>query len=240
MALRVARVPVVYGWSSPSTRDARLRHVVDQCLGLNGVAGGVQAQGQISAGAQGVRLLGALVPFPQGDQRVRLGFCFVGPAQDMQSFHQQVAGGPAVAVTVTVYGDDVLHGGADEVLGRVRDGAVRNPGQGEAAAQGGFVRGAQGGGRVFDGSAGEFVGLRPALLLAEIAGEPGDREQGVGMVRLCWRASSYRPHCSRTRRSTWGGVPEQWPSFGEVTCLVGSAVSAGLYAVLRRADRACV
>lgn len=41
-----------------------------------------------------------------------------------------------------------------------------------------------------------------------------------------------------------GWVPEQWPSFGDVTCLVGFAVSAGLYAglcvVLRRADRAFV
>lgn len=37
-----------------------------------------------------------------------------------------------------------------------------------------------------------------------------------------------------------GWVPEQWPSFGDVTFLVGFAVSAGLYAVLRRTDRACV
>ncbi|MBA4864520.1 cytosine permease [Streptomyces sp. PSKA54] len=34
-----------------------------------------------------------------------------------------------------------------------------------------------------------------------------------------------------------GWVPEQWPSVGDVTCLVGFAVSAGLYAVLRRAAR---
>ena len=27
-----------------------------------------------------------------------------------------------------------------------------------------------------------------------------------------------------------GWVPEQWPSFGDITCLVGFAVSAGLYA----------
>ncbi|WP_128432812.1 purine-cytosine permease family protein [Streptomyces cyaneus] len=31
-----------------------------------------------------------------------------------------------------------------------------------------------------------------------------------------------------------GWVPERWPQFGDVTCLVGFAVSAGLYAVLRR------
>jgi NCS1 family nucleobase:cation symporter-1 len=30
-----------------------------------------------------------------------------------------------------------------------------------------------------------------------------------------------------------GWVPEQWPSFGDVACLVGFAVSAGLYGVLR-------
>ncbi|WP_328359215.1 cytosine permease [Streptomyces sp. NBC_00445] len=30
-----------------------------------------------------------------------------------------------------------------------------------------------------------------------------------------------------------GWVPEQWPSFGDITCLVGFAVSAGLYAALR-------
>lgn len=34
-----------------------------------------------------------------------------------------------------------------------------------------------------------------------------------------------------------GWVPERWPSFGDITCLVGFAVSAGLYRVLRRADR---
>lgn len=37
-----------------------------------------------------------------------------------------------------------------------------------------------------------------------------------------------------------GWVPEQWPSFGDVTFLVGFAVSTGLYAVLRRAARAFV
>ncbi|MGP4044720.1 purine-cytosine permease family protein [Streptomyces sp. 2A115] len=30
-----------------------------------------------------------------------------------------------------------------------------------------------------------------------------------------------------------GWVPEQWPSFGDITCLVGFVVSAGLYAALR-------
>ncbi|MFG2555328.1 purine-cytosine permease family protein [Streptomyces sp. NPDC048581] len=30
-----------------------------------------------------------------------------------------------------------------------------------------------------------------------------------------------------------GWVPQRWPSFGDVTCLVGFAVSAGVYAVLR-------
>jgi NCS1 nucleoside transporter family len=34
-----------------------------------------------------------------------------------------------------------------------------------------------------------------------------------------------------------GWVPERWPSFGDITCLVGFAVSAGVYAVLRRALR---
>lgn len=34
-----------------------------------------------------------------------------------------------------------------------------------------------------------------------------------------------------------GWVPERWPSFGDITCLVGFVVSAGLYRVLRRADR---
>lgn len=32
-----------------------------------------------------------------------------------------------------------------------------------------------------------------------------------------------------------GWVPQQWPAFGDITCLVGFAVSAGLYRVLRRA-----
>lgn len=32
-----------------------------------------------------------------------------------------------------------------------------------------------------------------------------------------------------------GWVPEQWPAFGDITCLVGFAVSAALYRVLRRA-----
>lgn len=31
-----------------------------------------------------------------------------------------------------------------------------------------------------------------------------------------------------------GWVPEQWPAFGDITCLVGFVVSAGLYAGLRR------
>ncbi|MFE0739333.1 cytosine permease, partial [Streptomyces sp. NPDC058855] len=30
-----------------------------------------------------------------------------------------------------------------------------------------------------------------------------------------------------------GWVPDRWPSFGDITCLVGFAVSAGLYAALR-------
>jgi NCS1 family nucleobase:cation symporter-1 len=34
-----------------------------------------------------------------------------------------------------------------------------------------------------------------------------------------------------------GWVPEKWPAFGDITCLVGFVVSAGLYAVLRRADQ---
>ena len=34
-----------------------------------------------------------------------------------------------------------------------------------------------------------------------------------------------------------GWVPEHWPAFGDMTCLVGFAVSAGLYAALRRARR---
>ncbi len=32
-----------------------------------------------------------------------------------------------------------------------------------------------------------------------------------------------------------GWVPRHWPAFGDITCLVGFAVSAGLYRVLRRA-----
>ncbi|MEU9212245.1 cytosine permease [Streptomyces sp. NPDC048415] len=31
-----------------------------------------------------------------------------------------------------------------------------------------------------------------------------------------------------------GWVPEHWPAFGDITCLVGFAVSAGLYAAIRR------
>jgi NCS1 family nucleobase:cation symporter-1 len=34
-----------------------------------------------------------------------------------------------------------------------------------------------------------------------------------------------------------GWVPEQWPSFGDITCLVGFAVSAGLYWALHRKDQ---
>ncbi|MEU6380080.1 cytosine permease [Streptomyces sp. NPDC046909] len=35
-----------------------------------------------------------------------------------------------------------------------------------------------------------------------------------------------------------GWVPEKWASFGDITCLVGFVVSAGLYWVLRKSDRA--
>ena len=34
-----------------------------------------------------------------------------------------------------------------------------------------------------------------------------------------------------------GWVPEKWPSFGDITCLVGFVVSAGLYWVLRKKDQ---
>lgn len=34
-----------------------------------------------------------------------------------------------------------------------------------------------------------------------------------------------------------GWVPKHWASFGDITCLVGFAVGAGLYALLRRAPR---
>jgi cytosine/uracil/thiamine/allantoin permease len=34
-----------------------------------------------------------------------------------------------------------------------------------------------------------------------------------------------------------GWVPKHWASFGDITCLVGFAVSAALYALLRRAPR---
>jgi hypothetical protein len=34
-----------------------------------------------------------------------------------------------------------------------------------------------------------------------------------------------------------GWVPKHWASFGDITCLVGFAVSATLYALMRRAPR---
>lgn len=34
-----------------------------------------------------------------------------------------------------------------------------------------------------------------------------------------------------------GWVPEKWPAFGDITCLVGFVVSAGLYWALRKKDQ---
>jgi NCS1 family nucleobase:cation symporter-1 len=73
---------------------------------------------------------------------------------------------------------------------------------------------------------------------AELAARLGDRAftNWPGITALLTGIVVSVPLFSNQEKYV-GWVPERWPSFGDVTCLVGFAVSAGLYAVLRRADQ---
>ncbi|MFF5494582.1 purine-cytosine permease family protein [Streptomyces aquilus] len=72
--------------------------------------------------------------------------------------------------------------------------------------------------------------------VAELAGRLGDRgfSNWPGVAALLAGVVVSVPLFSNQEKYV-GWVPERWPSFGDITCLVGFVVSAGLYAVLRRA-----
>ncbi|MFI9827052.1 purine-cytosine permease family protein [Streptomyces sp. NPDC051913] len=78
--------------------------------------------------------------------------------------------------------------------------------------------------------------LRARTPVTELAGRLGDRgfSNWPGVAALLTGIAVSVPLFSNQEKYI-GWVPERWPSFGDITCLVGFAVSAGLYAVLRKA-----
>jgi purine-cytosine permease-like protein len=72
----------------------------------------------------------------------------------------------------------------------------------------------------------------------ELAHRMGDRSftNWPGLTALLAGVAVSVPLFSNQEKYV-GWVPKHWASFGDITCLVGFAVSAGLYAVLRRAPR---
>lgn len=78
--------------------------------------------------------------------------------------------------------------------------------------------------------------LRARTPVTELAGRLGDRgfSNWPGVAALLTGIAVSVPLFSNQEKYI-GWVPERWPSFGDITCLVGFAVSAGLYAALRKA-----
>ncbi|NUS29544.1 MAG: cytosine permease, partial [Streptomyces sp.] len=78
--------------------------------------------------------------------------------------------------------------------------------------------------------------LRARTPVTELAGRLGDRgfSNWPGVAALLTGIAVSVPLFSNQEKYV-GWVPERWPSFGDITCLVGFVVSAGLYAVLRKA-----
>ncbi|MDO0912657.1 cytosine permease [Streptomyces sp. DT2A-34] len=76
--------------------------------------------------------------------------------------------------------------------------------------------------------------LRSRTPHEELAARLGDRSytNWPGLTALLAGIAVSVPLFSNQEKYV-GWVPERWPEFGDVTCLVGFAVSAGLYAVLR-------
>ncbi|MEV0170972.1 cytosine permease [Streptomyces sp. NPDC050803] len=81
--------------------------------------------------------------------------------------------------------------------------------------------------------------IRSGRPVEEVAGRLTDRgfTNWPGLTALLAGIAVSVPLFSNQEKYM-GWVPEQWPSFGDVTCLVGFAVSAGLYAVLGRRQSA--
>ncbi|WP_329336132.1 cytosine permease [Streptomyces sp. NBC_00663] len=80
--------------------------------------------------------------------------------------------------------------------------------------------------------------LRARTPVPELAGRLGDRRfsNWPGVAALLAGIAVSVPLFSNQEKYV-GWVPERWPSFGDITCLVGFAVSAGLYAALRKAAK---